>query len=115
MMWRVIVLLLLALAPSEPSFAACNIHHPCLAIMFTPSAPVEKDTIPVGSVITTITVIVSPSSAGPFHGTLSFGPPPPSSYGNDSGLLALSGSDLVLVRSFPPGTSVQHATVVAAQ
>ena len=90
--------------------ATCTKHNPCLTINFNPAvSPQWPDTTPVGQAIATITVTVTPS--GTFTGALGFGSP----YGNDGGLFALSGRDLVLVSSFPAGASTQNVTVTATQ
>ncbi len=99
------------LLAAGPASAGCNKHTPCPVITFNPAMPVELDVVPVGAVLATVNVTLNPASAGQFRGTTTFGPP----YGNAGGLLALSGSDIVLVAPFPPGYSIQNATLVANQ
>jgi hypothetical protein len=74
-----------------------------------PPAPVVSEATSAGTVIATLTVMITPK--GSFTGTLTFGAP----YGNDAGLFVLSGSDLILVKQLPQGRSVQNVTVVATQ
>lgn len=91
--------------------AACTKHAPCLVISFNPAMPRELDSTPIGTVVSRVTVTLNPASAGQFTGKLMFSPP----YGNDAGLLALSGSDVVLAQPFPIGSSVQNATIWVTQ
>jgi len=104
-------LIILALLPwGVSASASCTKHNPCLSINFNPVvSPQWPDTTPAGTAIATITVTLTPS--GTFTGSLGFGSP----YGNDGGLFAISGSDLVLAASLPSGSSTQHVTVTATQ
>jgi hypothetical protein len=106
-----IILATFALITLQGAAAACTKHNPCPVIAFNPAMPSELDNTPVGTVISTIVVTLTPSNAGQFTGTLTFAPP----YGNDAGLLALSGSDVVLAQPFPTGNSVQNITILATQ
>jgi hypothetical protein len=90
---------------------ACSKHDPCPVISFSPAMPRELSNLPVGTVISRVSVTLNPSNAGQFTGTLAFGTP----YGNDAGLAALSGRDIVLAKPFPPGSSIQNLTVKATQ
>ena len=85
-----------------------------MVISSNPASPVGpvSDTTPVGTVITQLTITLNPSNAGPFTGTVCLCGLP---YGNDNGMFALSGNDVVLVANPPPGSSVQHISIMATQ
>jgi hypothetical protein len=104
-----IVPFLLFLLLPFAAVAGCSKPHPCLTIVVNPPTPSITSGTPPGTVVATLTVDVIPK--GSFTGTLTFGSP----YGNDVGLFALSGSDLVLVKRVPTGDSVENVTVVATQ
>ncbi len=106
---RALLALLLVLASSVPGYAACNKHTPCPVITITPPMPSWPDSTPVGTVIARIGVTLNPP--GTFTGTVGFGSP----YGNDAGLFAISGSDLVLAMPPPAGNSTQWITIMATQ
>jgi hypothetical protein len=103
------IIFALALAPSVTAQAYCTRRSPCPVITYNPAAPILPDDTPVGTVVTNIIVTMNPP--GTFTGTLRWGSP----YGNDGGLFAISGHDIVLVAPLPIGSSVQHGTVVATQ
>lgn len=107
-----VLALLLPIAAASAS-AACTKHNPCPVITFNPTMPSDPDNTAPGTVIAQVVVTLNPSSAGPFTGTWMFGGA--GTYGNDGGLLAKSGNDIVLVKSFPPGASMQNTTIVAMQ
>jgi hypothetical protein len=93
--------------------SGCTKHTPCPVIAFNPPMPTELDSTAPGTVIAHVVVTLNPSNAGPFTGTWKFGGT--GTFGNDNGLLAKSGNDIVLVNSFQRGSSIQNATIVATQ
>jgi hypothetical protein len=101
---------LLLIAAASASWA-CTKHAPCPVIAFNPAMPSELDNTPVGSVLSSITVTLNPASAGQFTGRITFTSP----YGNDSGLMAISGHDVVLAKPFPIGSSTHYVTILATQ
>ncbi len=92
-----------------PGYAVCNKHTPCPVITITPPMPSWPDSTPAGTVIAQIAVTLNPP--GTFTGTVTFGSP----YGNDGGLFAISGSDIVLATAPPVGNSTQWITIMATQ
>ncbi len=106
---KVLLAFLVVLSLGQYAYAACNKHTPCLVITITPPMPSWPDSTPVGTPIAQISVTLNPP--GTFTGTVSFGFP----YGDDGGLFAISGIDLVLARPLPPGNSTQYTTILATQ
>jgi hypothetical protein len=92
-----------------PCYGNCTRHNPCLTINIIPAPLSIPDDTLSGTAVASIVVTLTPSGA--FTGSLSFGSP----YGNDGGLFALSGSDIVLAGQLPAGNSIQQITVVATQ
>jgi hypothetical protein len=97
-------------SPSSPS--------PTLTLTFNPQMPSVRDTVPLGTVIATVTAAWSDGS--PFTGTLAFGSP----YADDGGTFALScqscaTANIVVSPTglglMGDGGTVQEITVVAAQ
>ena len=89
-----------------------------LTLTFNPQMPSVQDTVPLGTVIATVTAAWSDGS--PFTGTLGFGSP----YADDGGTFALSCQSCatanIVVRQTGPGLmddggTVQNITVVATQ
>jgi hypothetical protein len=83
---------------------------PTLMLSFNPPTASLYTTSPPGTVLTT--AVASWSDGSPFTGQLSFAAP----YGNDNGLLALSGNSIVVNGDFSAlGNTTQHITVMATQ
>jgi hypothetical protein len=91
---------------------------PTLTLTFNPQMPSVQDTVPLGTVIVTVTAAWSDGS--PFTGTLAFGSP----YADDGGTFALScqscaTANIVVSPTglglMGDGGTVQEITVVAAQ
>ena len=98
-------------SPSPPS-------SPTLTLTFNPQMPSVQDTVPLGTVIATVTAAWSDGSS--FTGTLTFGSP----YADDGGTFALScqscaTANIVVSPTglglMGDGGTVQEITVVAAQ
>ena len=114
-------LLLLA----SPAWALSSHRHhgtpppsPALTLTFNPQMPSVQDTVPLGTVIATVTAAWSDGS--PFTGTLTFGSP----YADDGGTFALSCQSCATANIVvsPTGLglkgdagTVQQITVVATQ
>jgi hypothetical protein len=85
-------------------------NAPTLMMSFNPPNPTIDSTSPPGTVIAA--VVPSWSDGSPFTGGLSFVPP----YGNDNGLVALNGSNVVVNGDFSGlSNTTQNATVDATQ
>jgi hypothetical protein len=91
---------------------------PTLTLTFNPQMPSVQDTVPLGTVIATVTAAWSDGS--PFTGTLAFGTP----YADDGGTFALSCQSCAMANIvvspaglglMGDGGSVQQITVVATQ
>jgi hypothetical protein len=83
---------------------------PTLMLSFNPPTASLYTTSPPGTFLTT--AVASWSDGSPFTGQLSFTAP----YGNDNGLLALSGNSIVVNGDLSAlGNTTQHITVMATQ
>jgi hypothetical protein len=93
---------------------------PTLTLTFNPQMPSVQDTVPLGTVIATVTAAWSDGS--PFTGTLTFGPA--GTYADDGGTFALSCQSCAMANIvvsptglglMGDGGTVQRITVVATQ